>query len=313
MFKLVDLHEDFAYSNQQGIDVINGDHQSSLKMLSNFDSLIFASIFPHVNTWDERADQLTSLYGSLTHSTNFSFDLLIDQIKFYYYLDRKGLAKIIRRKEDLNSQGTKLLLSLEGADALKDYNDLYILKELHVYNLGLTWNYDNKFASSCMSKKDYGLTSEGEELVKLANALGIIIDVAHAGKRTVIDTSLVSKKPIIASHANSMKLKNHKRNLDDEEIEAIVKTHGVIGVTAIVSTLRESTINSIVENIKYIGESYGWEYVAIGTDFLGIEETPRGFENILKIKDLSKSIEGHEEEVMWKNAYRIINNNLQTS
>ncbi|MFP3203506.1 MAG: hypothetical protein RXR43_15230 [Sulfolobus sp.] len=27
-----------------------------------------------------------------------------------------------------------------------------------------------------MSKKDYGLTSEGEELVKLANSLGIIID-----------------------------------------------------------------------------------------------------------------------------------------
>jgi len=36
-----------------------------------------------------------------------------------------------------------------------------------------------------MSKKDNGLTSEGEKLVKLANSLGIIIDLAHTCKKTV--------------------------------------------------------------------------------------------------------------------------------
>ncbi|TRM79932.1 peptidase, partial [Sulfolobus sp. A20-N-F6] len=40
---LIDLHEDLAYSNQQGIDVINGDYQSSIKMLNEFkDALVFA-------------------------------------------------------------------------------------------------------------------------------------------------------------------------------------------------------------------------------------------------------------------------------
>ncbi|WP_338598605.1 dipeptidase [Sulfolobus tengchongensis] len=308
--KLIDLHEDLAYSNQQGIDVINGNIQSSIKMLKEYDSLVFASIFPHVNTWDERSDELTALYGTPTRSTNFSLELFLDQVKFYYYLDRKNLARVVKSIDDVNIQGVKLLLSLEGADVLRDYNDLYILKELHVYNLGLTWNYDNKFASSCMSKKDYGLTSEGEELVKLSNKLGIIIDLAHAGKRTVLDVTSISKKPVIVSHANVSKLKIHRRNLDDEEIEAVVKTKGVIGVTAIVSTLKEPTINGVIENIKYIGESFGWEYVALGTDFLGIEETPKGFENVLKIKELAKVIEGHEEEVLWKNAYRVIKENL---
>ncbi|QGR19624.1 dipeptidase [Stygiolobus azoricus] len=310
--KLVDLHEDLAYSNQMKVDVINGNVQSSIKMLKEFDSLVFASIFPHVETLDERSESLTSLYGTPTHSTYFSFDLFIDQVKFYYYLDRRGFAKVIRDKNDLSSKEVKLLLSLEGADVLRDYTDIYILKELHIYSLGLTWNYDNKFASSCMSKKDYGLTSEGEELVKLANSLGIIIDLAHAGKRTVIDVCNLSKKPVIVSHANVKRLKDHKRNLDDEEIEAIVKTNGVIGITAIVSTLGKGDINSIIDNIKYIGESYGWEHVAIGTDFLGISEVPRGFENILKVKDLAKAIEGHEEEVLWKNAYRVIMDNLGT-
>gem|GEM_PF-6835968 len=43
----------------------------------------------------------------------------------------------------------------------------------------------------------------------------------------------MSRKPVIASHANVKRLKDHKRNLDDEEIEAIVRTNGVIGITAI--------------------------------------------------------------------------------
>ncbi|MCG3109919.1 hypothetical protein L3N51_02216 [Metallosphaera sp. J1] len=308
--KLIDLHEDLAYSNQQGIDVIDGDHQSSLKLLSNFDSLVFASIFPHVNTRDERSDLLTSLYGSFTPSTTFSFELLIDQIKFYLYLERKGLVKIVRSAKDLNEPRTKLLLSLEGADALRDYIDIYLLRELNVQNLGLTWNYDNKFASSCMSGKDYGLTSEGEELVKLANSLGVIVDLAHAGKRTVLEVASITRKPVIVSHGNMMKLKMHRRNLDDEEIEAVVKTKGVIGITAIVSTLREPTIQGVAENLRYVGESYGWEYVSLGTDFLGIKETPQGFENVMKVKELLKFVDGHEEEVLWKNAMRVIMSNM---
>ncbi|ABP95217.1 MULTISPECIES: membrane dipeptidase [Metallosphaera] len=308
--KFVDLHEDLAYSNQMGIDVIEGDHQSSLKLLRNFDSLVFASLFPHVNTRDERSDLLTSMYGYTTHSTTFSWELLMDQIKFYLYLERKGLVKVIRSREDLSAPVTKLLLSLEGADVLRDYTDIYILRELHVRNLGLTWNYDNKFASSCMSRKDYGLTSEGEELVKLANSLGIIVDLAHAGKRTVMDVASITRKPVIVSHGNVMKLKTHRRNLDDEEIEAVVRTKGVIGVTAIVSTLREPTLQGLVENLRYIGESYGWEYVSLGTDFLGIEKTPEGFDNVLKVNDLLKYVEGHEEEVLWKNAMRVIMANM---
>lgn len=52
--------------------------------------------------------------------------------------------------------------------------------------------------------------------------------------------------------------------------------------------------------------------MTIGTDSLGIHEVPRGFENILKVKDLVRAIEGHKEEVMWKNAYRVIIDNLGT-
>jgi membrane dipeptidase len=306
----IDLHEDFAYANQMGRDIIHGKDQSSIEMLKNVDSnvIIFSSIFPHIDVINERSAELSSKYGFPIKSSNFSFDILLSQLKVYYYLERAGYVSIVRSKEDLKKPGIKFLLSLEGTDALKEYEDIYILKELNVFNLGLTWNYDTKFASSCFSKKDYGLTAEGEELVKLANKLGIIIDLAHAGKRTVLDVCSVTSKPVIISHGNAKRLKDHERNYDDEELECIVKTGGVIGITAITSTLPEKTLKGIIENIKYIGESFGWDYVAIGTDFLGISEVPQGFENVTKIKDLL--IGGHEDQILWRNAYRVIEENL---
>lgn len=309
--KLVDLHEDFGYSAGSGKDIINGTIQSSIKLLLTFDtSIIFSSIFPHVDSINEKSEILTANYGSYTPSSYFSFDILINQVKIYTYLERRGYVKIIRDLKDLEHDGIKFLMSLEGTDVLKDSLDIYILRNLGIRSIGLTWNYDTKFAASCMSNKDYGLTGEGEELVKLANQLGIIIDLAHASKRTLIDVSSITKKPIIVSHGNVSKLKSHKRNLDDEEIEAIVRTGGVIGVTAIVSTLPRPDISGLVDVIKYIGESFGWKYVALGTDFLGIYQVPTGFEDITKVKDLAKAIEGHEEDLLWNNSVRVIKENL---
>ncbi|WP_236753511.1 membrane dipeptidase [Acidianus sp. HS-5] len=307
---LVDLHEDFAYSAQEGKDIIHGKEQSSIEMLKTVDknAIIFSSIFPHIDVLSERSKELSLRYGFYTSSSNFSFDVLLSQLKDYYYLERTGHIKIIRSKEDLKKPGIKFLLSLEGTDSLKEFEDLYILKELHFLNVGLTWNYDTKFASSCFSRRDYGLTSEGEELVKLANKLGMIIDLAHASKRTVLDVCSITSKPVIISHGNARKLKDHVRNYDDEEIECVVKRGGVIGITAITSTLPEKSIKGLIENIKYIGESFGWDYVAIGTDFLGISEVPQGFEKITKIKELV--IEGHEDQILWRNAYRVIEENL---
>ena len=297
--RLADLHEDLAYASMK-IDVINGNYQSSISMLRAFDeSIVFAAIFPRIEMRKVAGKSYIALW-----------ELLMEQAKFYLDLEKAGLANIVRGINDLRP-GVNLVLSLEGADVLGDVNDLYILKELGIRVIGLTWNEDNRFAASCMTKKDYGLTSNGEELVKLADELGIIIDVAHASKQTVLDAASISRKPIIASHANASALKHHKRNLDDEEIEAIIKTNGVIGVTAIRDTLPSPTMQGIMDNLKYIGESFGWSHVALGTDMLGIDEAPTGFENILKAKNLFELI--NREEELWRNPLRVLNEGIRKS
>ncbi|MEM0119966.1 MAG: membrane dipeptidase [Thermoprotei archaeon] len=308
--RFVDLHEDLAYSSQSE-DVVGGLKQSSVRMLREVgdDVVVFGSLYPHINTVDERSEMLSRNYGHPTKSTSPLIQVLLEQIKFYLYLERAGLVKIVRGRGDLDSHGVKILLALEGADVLTDPYDLYLLRELNVLCVGLTWNYDNKFASSCMSKKDYGLTGYGEEVVKLANELGIIIDVAHAGKKSVLDAAALSSKPIIASHANAKSLRNHVRNLDDEELEALAKTGGVVGVTAINTTLSDQpSIGDLAKHAAYIGEKFGWDHVALGTDFLGIENTPSGFEDVRKIGALGELLGDHAQKVFWDNAMRVLKN-----
>lgn len=311
--RFVDLHEDLAFSSQSE-DVVGGSKQSSIRMLreAGEDVVVFGSLFPHINTVDERAELLTKNYGHPTKSTSPLVQVLLEQIKFYLYLERAGHVKIVRTKQDLEAKGVKLVLALEGADVLTDPYDLYLLRELNVLCVGLTWNYDNKFASSCMSKKDYGLTGYGEELVRVANELGIVVDVAHASKRTVLDVAAVSKKPIVASHANAKGLRNHVRNLDDEELEAIARTGGVVGVTAINSTLSDRpSVADLAKHASYIGQKVGWDHVALGTDFLGVENTPEGFEDVTKIGVLAGLLGVEAQRVLWDNPLRVLKSTMR--
>ena len=308
--RFIDLHEDIAFSSHH-IDIVNVAEQSNIVSLRRLgDVLVFAAIFPHVYTWDERvADQSTN-YKFPSQSSAPMLQLLLEQFKFYDYLSRSQGIPIVRRKSDIQSPSLKFLVSIEGTDALTDPNDAYILKDLGLRCMGLTWNYDTKFAASCMSRKDYGLTGYGEDLVELCNRLGIIIDVAHASKLTILDVCKITKKPVICSHGNASGVMKHVRNLDDEEIEAICKTGGVVGLTAIPQTLSgDPKLVDFQKHAEYIGNSFGWDHVSIGTDFLGLSHgnVPAGFESIKKLGDLERILGDHAPQVIWQNSLRVIN------
>jgi len=306
--RFIDLHEDIGVMSQKA-DIISTTEQSNLDALEKFeDSLICGVIFPHISTFNDRAAELSRQYGYPVRSTVALWEDVMEQQKFYKYLERMKKITVVSKQEEIEKRGIKILLSLEGTDSLKDPYDLYLLRDLSLRCIGLTWNYDTKFAASAMSKKDYGLTGYGEELVKIANEQGIIVDLAHSSKNTILDTCSITRQPVLYSHGNVKRVHQHVRNLDDESIEAIVKTGGVIGITAIRATLsKDPSIEDMVRHMEYIGDNFGWECVALGTDFLGIDETPRGFENVSKIEVLGEMLGVHSNQVLWENPLRVIN------
>jgi membrane dipeptidase len=169
-----------------------------------------------------------------------------------------------------------------------------------------------------MSRKDYGLTGDGEELVRLCNELGVIVDLAHASKRTAIEALEASKLPCIVSHANAKAVRNHARNLDDEELEALKRNGGVVGITCIPSTISEKpSYRDLAEHALYIYEMFGPDILAIGTDFFGLlnVEEPEGLRDITGVANLFAELRDRGlgdrdiDRISHLNALRVIREN----
>jgi membrane dipeptidase len=83
-----------------------------------------------------------------------------------------------------------------------------------------------------------GLSPLGRQVIVEMNRLGMMIDVSHPSKGSMMQTLALSKAPIIASHSGVRALANHSRNLDDEQLLALKKNGGVIQTVAFSSYVK---------------------------------------------------------------------------
>jgi len=339
---VIDLHEDISYYYMgRGFNQPFGEFDKDLegrqadipKYVRGNVRIVFASIFPQVDVYGGAGWK--GLYGgkpitSLVEASPASSRLiLLDHIKTYYRLARSYGITIVERRSDANhlvSGGEWRLgfvLHLEGADPLADAGDLELLWRLGVRSVGLTWNNDNKWAAGAGTRKDYGLTAEGEELVREANRLGIIVDIAHASPRAAEEIINISKKPVMASHTGLTSWVKTPRNITPEVLEALASKGGVMGVTLITPIIfgpgEEATIEALARKIAGLVEVYGSKVVALGTDFHGLLDLkpPRGFESIDRVARLLEILgelglsDSQIEDIAYRNALRVINENLE--
>ena len=77
-----------------------------------------------------------------------------------------------------------------------------------------------------------GLSELGKKVIKEMNRLGMMVDVSHPSKEAMRDMMEISEAPIIASHSSARALCDHSRNLDDEQLEWIKESGGVVQAVA---------------------------------------------------------------------------------
>jgi len=94
-------------------------------------------------------------------------------------------------------------------------------------------NNDLATSSTDVARPDApGLTAAGREWLRLANQLGVVVDLSHASDATLDDVLALSTDPIVLSHSGARAVFNHPRNLDDEHLRRIAAKGGVIQVSA---------------------------------------------------------------------------------
>ncbi len=286
-------------------DLGNKAHVDLKRLLNNVDLEIFAVYI------ESSYKPFRSLLRGLELIENFHQQME----SFQHYV------KIVSNQEDLISLGTKnkthVLLSVEGGEILNgNMNILHLLFRLAVRSICLTWNQRNEIADGCWeSNSGGGLTSFGTKVVSEMNKLGMIIDVSHISEAGFWSVLEQTTQPIMVSHANCRKLCHHKRNLNDEQIIALSKNQGVMGITFVPDFLGNglTSVDDVIKHIDYAVSLVGPEYVGIGSDFDGTDNLPGGLKDVTKIFLIADGLakRGYSdiniEKIMGGNYLRLFN------
>ena len=123
-----------------------------------------------------------------------------------------------------------------------------------------------------MQTEHGGLSEFGYQVVEELNRLGILVDISHVSKDTMLQATRHSKAPVIASHSGAAALYVHARNMDDEQLLALRDNGGVVQIVAFKAYLKEgqdAAVTDLIDHIDHAVQLIGIEHVGISSDFGG--------------------------------------------
>lgn len=186
----------------------------------------------------------------------------------------------------------KVLLGLEGLRNLKKVEDIDVLYDMGFRHAMLTWNEENKYATGAKANPNNGLKEEGIKLLKRMQEKGMIIDLAHLNKKSFYEVLNVVNKKIIYSHGNCKSLCDHVRNVTDDQMKALKKVDGLLGLTLannfVSSNESEQTLEQFLKHLEYAINIMGVDNVCFGFDFMDyLDDFPNS--NITEVNNASLS------------------------
>lgn len=187
------------------------------------------------------------------------------------------------------------ILSLEGAEPLgTDFDQLHAFYRQGLRVIGLTWNYANQVADGAGVTHPHGLTDFGRALIPELNRLGVLIDIAHLAPPGVAEVFQLTRRPIIATHANAQAICAHQRNLSDAQLDQLAQNNGVIGVTFVPEFISanpaEQTLATLLKHITHIKNRIGARHIALGSDFDGYNGVTAGLEHTGQLPNLTHAL-----------------------
>jgi membrane dipeptidase len=202
---------------------------------------------------------------------------------------RNGITAIVCTRADHVEQAKRdgvlaIVPVVENGHAIgDDLSRLEKLRALGVVYITLTHNGHNMLADSANPRRDLGdqqtlhggLSPLGREAVAEMNRLGILVDVSHLSRQSMLQATELSRAPVVASHSCAAALCDHPRNLDDLQLDALRATNGVVQITAMPPFLRVKgrsdsvKVGDFCDHIDYVVQRIGLAHCGISSDFDG--------------------------------------------
>ena len=177
--------------------------------------------------------------------------------------DKIGLALTAADVRRINASGKKVaLIGVENAYPIG--TDLARVKEFYdrgARYMSLAHNGHSQLSDSNTGETEgwkwNGLSPLGKQVIAELNRLGIMIDVSHPSKASMMQALEISKAPIIASHSAARALCNHSRNLDDEQLLALKKNGGVVQTVAFANYIKSTDTPERAAALNELRKEFG--------------------------------------------------------
>ena len=233
------------------------------------------------------------------------------QLAWYRAMEEKGELTPIRSRAELKAQVAVwqspeqmqpigYVLSLEGADSLVNLKYLERAYAGGLRAVGPAHYGPGTYAPGTDALG--GFNARGRELLAEMDRLGMILDVTHLSDQAFWEAIDSYQGPVWASHSNCRSLVPHQRQLNDDQIKALIDRESVIGCaldawmmapgwvrgksTPAATGLKLDWILAHIDHISQLAGSA--RHVGIGSDLdgaFGLEQTPQ---DLTSIADLAK-------------------------
>jgi len=242
--------------------------------------------------------------------------------RLHKFADRShGMLTVIHSRAELqrfltNRQPGQVagFLGTEGAQPLE--GDLGYLDSLYSAGIRMmapTHFTDTAIAGSAAGMSKGGLTDLGREWVHAMESHHMLIDLAHVSPATLRDVTALATHPLIVSHTGVKGTCNNPRNLSDDELRAVARTGGVIGIGLWDTATCGSDARATARAIHYAMNIVGADHVALGSDFDGGITAPFDSSGWALLTDalLHEGISEQDiHKIMGENVVRVLLENL---
>jgi len=152
---------------------------------------------------------------------------------------RIGLARTAAEARAVYASGKKVaLIGVENGFPIgSDVTNVAKFHALGGRYMSLAHNGHSQLSDSNTGERDgvwlhNGLSPLGRQVIAEMNRVGMMIDVSHPSKASMMQTLEITKAPIIGSHSGVRAICDHSRNMDDEQLRALAANGGVVQLVA---------------------------------------------------------------------------------
>ena len=206
---------------------------------------------------DDHATTLSKIESTLA---------LIKRYPSHFRLVTKASDVLLAKKQ----QQIGIIMGFQSTEMFADdLNQIDFFARNGVRYMQLSYNGASQFGSGGLVKNDKGLTVLGQEALQRMEKNKVLVDLSHAGQKTVAQAIKESTRPLTISHTGCNGVYRHPRNNDDAELKAVADKGGVVGIYLmpfLEGGDSELKAEALLRHIDYAVNLCGEDHISIGSD-----------------------------------------------